>query len=160
MLSREESDLPAHLLAVRDALRLAYQRHLDHINQAFSELLAHHPLPADLPYAGTTIAREVGKANKNRPVAVVILDACRFDVGHRLAALLNAGEPQERVEISAARAPIPAITAIGMPHALPGVTELHVTWTGKKPFLAGVHRWFYRQSGAEERPGEVAQTSL
>ena len=132
-LFREESDLPAHLLAVRDALRLAYQRHLDHINQAFSELLAHHPLPADLPYAGTMIAREVGKANKNRPVAVVILDACRFDVGHRLAALLNAGEPQERVEISAARAPIPAITAIGMPHALPGVTELHVTWTGKKP---------------------------
>lgn len=120
-------------MTVRKALRLAYQRHLDHINQAFSDLLAHHPLPPDLSYAGAMIAREVGKASKNRPVAVVILDACRYDVGQRLAALVNAGEPQERAEVSAARAPIPAITAIGMPHALPGVTDLHVAWTGKKP---------------------------
>ena len=132
-LFREESDLHVSLLAVRKALRLAYQRHLDHINQAFSDLLTHHLLPPDLSYAGTMIAREVEKASKNRPVAVVILDACRYDVGQRLAALVNAGEPQERAEVSAARAPIPAITAIGMPHALPGVTDLHVTWTGKKP---------------------------
>lgn len=131
-LFREEAEMPAPLLAARDALRLAYQRHLDHTNQAFSELLAHHPLP-NLPYAGTTIAAEVSKASKNRPVAVVILDACRYDVGQRLAALLNSGERQARAAVTAARAPLPAVTAIGMPHALPGMTALTVSWTGKKP---------------------------
>lgn len=134
-LFREEADLPAPLLTVRHALRLAYQRHLDHINQVFSELLAHHSLPANLPYAGEMIGQDVDKASKSRPVAVVILDACRFDVGQRLTALLNAGEPQERATISVARAPLPAITAIGMPHALPGVTGLTTTGTGKKPIL-------------------------
>lgn len=132
-LFREEAEMPAPLLTVRSALRAAYQRHLDRINQVFSELLAHHPLPASLPHAGEVIGHDVDKASKSRPVAVVILDACRFDVGQRLAALLNAGEPQERAEISAARASLPAITAIGMPYALPGVTGLSVNWTGKKP---------------------------
>lgn len=131
-LFREEAKMPPPLRKARAALRLAYQRHLDHTNQAFSELLVHHPLP-ELPYAGTAIAREVEQASKNRPVAVFIVDACRYDVGQRLAALLNAGERQARATVSAARAPLPAITAVGMPYALPGVTGLEVTWTGKKP---------------------------
>ncbi len=131
-LFREEAEMPPPLLKVRDALRLAYQRHLDRINQAFSELLAHHPLP-ELPYAGAALAQDVGKASKNRPIAVLILDACRYDVGQRLAALLNRGERQARATVSAARAPLPAITAIGMPYALPGITGLDVAWTGKKP---------------------------
>lgn len=129
---REEAALPDSLQTVRQALRLAYQRHLDQTNRAFSELLAHQPLP-DLHFAGEIIGREVEKASKSRPVAVVVLDACRYDVGRRLAALMNAGEPKERAEVTAARAPLPSITPIGMPRALPGISEPNVTWTGKKP---------------------------
>lgn len=129
---REEATLPDSLQTVRQSLRLAYQRHLDRTNRALSELLSHQPLP-DLHYAGEIIGREVEKATKNRPVAVVVLDACRYDVGRRLAALMNAGEPKERAEVTAARAPLPSITPIGMPHALPGMSKPNVTWTGKKP---------------------------
>lgn len=129
---REEAALPEPLLTVRHSLRMAYQRHLDQTNRVFSELLAHQPLP-DLHYSGEIIGREVAKATKNRPVAVVVLDACRYDVGRRLAALMNAGEPKERADVTAARATLPSITPIGMPNALPGVTALSISWTGKKP---------------------------
>lgn len=129
-LFREETEMPSPLLAVRAALRLAYQRHLDRTNQVFSELLAHHSLPP-LPYTGAAITSEVRKGSKSRPIAIFVVDACRYDVGQRLAALLNAGEPQERATISTARAPLPAITAIGMPLLLPGISDLEVTWTGK-----------------------------
>jgi hypothetical protein len=53
-------------------------------------------------------------------VAVLILDACRYELGCRLAALLNEGEPATRAEVVAAAAPLPSITALGMALALPG----------------------------------------
>jgi hypothetical protein len=49
---------------------------------------------------------------------VLVLDACRYDLGARLAEMLNKGEPARRAEIQPARAPLPSITALGMPFAL------------------------------------------
>jgi PglZ domain len=59
---------------------------------------------------------------------VLVLDACRYDAGSRLAEILNRGEPVRRAEVSPVRAPLPSITAIGMPFCLPGDTsQLRVT---------------------------------
>jgi hypothetical protein len=51
-------------------------------------------------------------------MAVLVLDACRYDLGARLAELLDKGEPARRAEMLVARAPLPSITALGMPFAL------------------------------------------
>jgi hypothetical protein len=123
-LFREDHDLPGGLIGVRSRLRKTYQRHLDGVNAAFSELLA--PAGPDvlaLPFAGDAIKEVVAKASGNQPVAVLVLDACRFDLGCRLAESLNQGEPARRAEVSAALAPIPSITALGMPFCLPGLAD-------------------------------------
>jgi hypothetical protein len=51
-------------------------------------------------------------------VAVLVLDACRYELGCRLAAMLNEGEPATRAEVLPAVAPLPSITDLGMAFAL------------------------------------------
>ena len=49
-------------------------------------------------------------------------DLCRcfrLELGRRLAELLNEGEPAPRATVSAAVAPVPSVTSLGMPFALP-----------------------------------------
>jgi hypothetical protein len=48
------------------------------------------------------------------------LDACRYDIGCRIADALNRGEPTRRADVQAALAPLPTITPLGMAFALPG----------------------------------------
>jgi hypothetical protein len=133
-LFRYDADMPGGLVGVLSRIRKAYLRHLDATNSTFSELLSHSNLDAlALPFAGVAIKELIVGATTKEPVAVVVLDACRFDLGQRLAELLNQGEPTRRAEVSAARAPIPSITALGMPLCLPGIAEqLHVSVQGKK----------------------------
>jgi hypothetical protein len=115
-LFRDDAGLPGSLHGVRARLRRAYLRHLDHCNAAFSELLHHHGLAAlKLPFAGELLAK-VRPAKD--PMAVLVLDACRYDLGARIAERLNKGEPERRAEVRAARAPLPSITALGMVFAL------------------------------------------
>jgi hypothetical protein len=122
-LFREDPDLPGGLVGVRAKLRKAYLRHLDRTNSAFSELLARAGadghLPLSLPYAGEIIKDAVSRASSRTPVAVVVLDACRYDLGQRLADLLNQGEPKRRAEVANACAPIPSNTPLGMAYNLP-----------------------------------------
>lgn len=116
LLFREDAGLSSGLHGVRARLRRAYLRHLDRCNAAFSELLHHHGLEAlGLPFAGEVLAK--ARSSKD-PMAVLVLDACRYDLGARIAELLDKGEPARRAEVQPARAPLPSITALGMAFAL------------------------------------------
>jgi len=116
VLFRDDAGLPTGLNGVRARLRRAYLRHLDRSNSAFSEMLHQHGVDAlGLSFAGEILA-------KARPpkdsMAVLVLDACRYDLGARLAEMVDKGEPARRAEVLTARAPLPSITALGMPFAL------------------------------------------
>lgn len=116
VLFRDDAELPSGLHGVRARLRRGYLRHLDRCNAAFSEVLHHHGIDAlGLSFAGEVLAKA---RPPKEPMAVMVLDACRYDLGARLAELLNKGEPERRAEVLAARAPLPSITALGMPFAL------------------------------------------
>jgi hypothetical protein len=115
-LFRDDAGLPAGLHGVRARLRRAYLRHLDRCNAAFSELLHHQGVASlSLPFAGEVLAKA---RPLNEPMAVLVLDACRYDLGARIAEMLDKGEPVRRAEVQPARAPLPSITALGMVFAL------------------------------------------
>jgi len=117
LLFRETHGLPGGLIGVRARIRRAYLRHVDQINSMFSELLSRSSIEAlELQYVGDVVAPYIKKAE---PTAFIILDAFRYDLGCRLAEMLNQGEPRDRAQVIAGRAPIPSITALGMPYALP-----------------------------------------
>jgi hypothetical protein len=121
-LFRDDMGLPPELLKVRTRLRIAYLHHLDTVNRTFSELLSKKgEIATDLPYAGERVGDILRKEGGKNPVALVFLDALRYDLGERLAELLNAGEPVKRALVESARAPIPSITALGMTYALPDI---------------------------------------
>lgn len=116
VLFRDTRSFPAVLHPIRARLRRAYLRHVDRTNRVFSELLHQHGFDSmGLPFAGKALA-EIRP--QREPVAVLVLDACRFDLGKRLEERLNRGEPKRRAEVRTARAPLPSITALGMPFAL------------------------------------------
>jgi hypothetical protein len=116
--------LPGGLVRVQARLRRAYLRHVDAINGVFSELLASEGVQSlGLSFAGDLIKTAAEQASAKEPIAVLVLDACRYDAGCRLADLLNRGEPARRAEVAPARAPLPSITAIGMAFCLPGDTS-------------------------------------
>jgi hypothetical protein len=119
-LFREAPDLPGALATVRARLQRAFLRLLDSVNRGFSETLARSGAMLELPHAGEIIHEGVEQASARNPVAILILDACRYELGRRLAALLNEGEPVNRAEVAAAVAPLPSITALGMAFALTG----------------------------------------
>lgn len=124
MLFTEDLKLPGGLVGVLAKLRRAYLRHLDATNGVFSELLAAEAGESlGLSFAGDMVKSAVEQASAREPVAVLVLDACRYDAGSRLADLLNRGEPAPRATVAAARAPLPSLTAIGMPFCLPGDTS-------------------------------------
>ena len=108
------------LVKVRSTLRKAYLRHLDRVNAVFSELLAASGTGGvGLPFAGESIRELVSGASTKAPVAVLVLDACRYDLGCRLADAMNQGEPAPRARVSACRSTVPSITPLGMSACLP-----------------------------------------
>ena len=118
MLFQEEPGFPSQLQRVRARLRRGYLRAVDRIGGTFSELLsADSSGVASMPTAGEAVLAEVQR--QKGPLALVFLDACRFDLGRRLADMLNTGEPALRATVSAAVAPVPSITDLGMALALP-----------------------------------------
>ena len=119
-LFREAPDLPGALVTVRASLQRASLRLLDSVNSAFSETLAQCGTKLELLHAGEIIRERVEQASTRNPVAVLVLDACRYELGCRLAALLNEGEPATRAGVAVAVAPLPSITDLGMAFALPG----------------------------------------
>lgn len=132
LLFKDNPELPGALNAVRARLRRAYLRHLDRTNRAFSDLLHHHGIDSlKLFFAGELLAT---LRPQKDPAAVLVLDACRYDLGARLAERINKGEPTRRAEIHAARAPLPSVTALGMAFALAeDSSTLRVELTGENP---------------------------
>ena len=132
VLFRDIRGFPAALHPIRARLRRAYLRHVDRTNRVFSELLHQHTFDSlGLPFAGKTLA---DVRPQREPMAVLVLDACRFDLGKRLEERLNRGEPKRRAEVRTARAPLPSITALGMPFALADEPEaLTVELTSSAP---------------------------
>ena len=125
-LFKESPDLPKQLHRIRARLKRGYLRTMDRVGRAFSELLAKSPTKLfELPTAGEAALAELQA--QNIPTALMFLDACRYDVGCRLAELLNQGEPALRANVQTAVAPLPSVTALGMPFALPiARAKLHV----------------------------------
>ena len=117
-LFKEEADFPARLQRVRARLRRGYLRSVDQIGAAFSELLAGDSSKiVSMPTAGAAALAELQR--HKGPTALVFLDAFRFDLGQRLAEMLNQGEPVPRATVATAVAPVPSITDLGMALALP-----------------------------------------
>ena len=125
-LFKESADLPPQLHRVRARLRRGYLRTMDRVGRAFSELLAKRKGNVyELPTAGEIALEELGR--DHAPTALVFLDACRLDLGWRLAQMLNQGEPAQRATVITAVAPVPSITPLGMSFALPVKRDrLHV----------------------------------
>ena len=122
-LFADNCKLPGGLVGVQAKLRRAYQRHLDATNGTFSELLAAGGIASlDLSFAGDALRSAAEDASVKEPLAVLVLDACRYDAGCRLAEMLKREGAGVRAEVAAARAPLPSLTAIGMPFCLPGDT--------------------------------------
>ena len=114
----EQPDLPPALHRVRARLRRGFLRRSDRIGQEFSRLLSNGADEVlNLPTAGEVAANEL--EGRKESTAVFYLDALRFDLGKRLAMLMNEGEPADRAVVHRAVAPIPSITALGMAFALP-----------------------------------------
>lgn len=151
-LFRDDAGLPSGLHGVRARLRRAYLRHIDRCNAAFSELLNHHGVDAlGLPFAGELLAKA---RPAKEPMAVLVLDACRYDLGARIAEMLDKGEPARRAELQAARAPLPSITALGMAFALADEPDqLTVDLTSESPV-----RWRVTAAdGAQDLTGAEAR---
>lgn len=111
----ETPDLPAGLIRVRQRLRSAYLRLTDTVGRRFSELLSRDPdTLAKLPSAGEHVLAELER--EKVPTALVVLDACRLELGHRLRDELDGAQ---RTAVEWAIAPIPSVTALGMAYALP-----------------------------------------
>ena len=129
-LFEERDDMTGELEAVRTHLRSLYLQNLSRIGTRFSELLAADPNGiAGRPTAGEQ-ARDLLEKGTG-PVVVIFLDALRYDLGQRLAALLNEGEASPRATVLAARSPLPSITPIGKPFALPvSSASVHVDYAG------------------------------
>ncbi|MBW3538714.1 MAG: PglZ domain-containing protein [Planctomycetes bacterium] len=114
----EEPELPQQLVRLRARLRRGYLRTMDRVGRAHSELLAREPDKLfELPTAGELLLGELEQ--QIVPTAILFVDACRFELGQRLSGLLNQGEPARRASVSAAVAPVPTITPLGMSFALP-----------------------------------------
>ena len=87
-----------------------------------------------MPTAGEAVLAEVQR--QKGPLALVFLDAFRFDLGRRLADMLNTGERAQRATVSAAVAPVPSITDLGMALALPMPrSQLRVRLTQNGKFM-------------------------
>jgi hypothetical protein len=125
-LFKENNQLPGALVGVRAKLRQAYLRHLDRINTAFDDLVMHQAKKGSIPFpydfAGKLLEKSI-QANPKQPTAVIMVDACRYDVGCRLAEAINKTEPVQRAEVVPACSPLPTITPLGMTFALPGISE-------------------------------------
>lgn len=156
VLFQESADAPKSLTRIRARLRRGYRQALDRIGRAFSDLLATSSAEVmALPTAGERVAAELGQepGKTKQSTALIFLDAFRMELGYRLANILNAGEPAQRAVVTAALAPIPSITALGMAFALPIAREkLHVTLDAdRRGFQVSAEGWKGDLTVAEQR---------
>ncbi len=131
-------DLVALIAPLREAYRNRWEDLLIRWSSVWSAAGC-PPRPGDLRSAGTWLKEALtGKA----PAAIIVVDALRFDLGAAIAARINREEGAQRAQVTAARAPLPSITALGMGLALPiDEADLDAALVGKA--------WELRQRGVE-----------
>jgi len=112
------------LFAVQETLRKAFLQILDRTNTDFSEFAAQDifwPEKTSLPYAGERLKARIEE--KKDPVAVIVVDAFRFELGKRLTEIINEGQTMPVATLEPCMAPIPTTTELGMNYALPGLAR-------------------------------------
>lgn len=148
----ELPDLPQSLNRIRARLRRSYLRKVDQIGRTFSDLLSkNNKAVFSMPSAGEILIDELKQIKT--PAALLFLDACSLQFGHRLAERINQGEPEHRADVLTAVSPVPSITPLGMAFALPIEREkLNVTYTPKdKGFCVSAQGFDGNLVYAEER---------
>jgi hypothetical protein len=117
-LFEENEEYSDEINEVRDRLKRLYLQIISSVGTLFSERLS-------LDCNGLSTLETAGEKAKRLlqlekgPVVFIFLDALRYDLGKRLASLLNHGEGGQRAGVEYARAALPSITMIGKPHTLP-----------------------------------------
>jgi len=150
-LFQEVSQLPDILQRIRARLRRGYLRALDRAGSAFSQLLEQNASEVfSLPTSGEAVLKELQK--EPATTAIVYLDACRLELGNRLAEMLNAGEPMKRAATMPAVAPVPSVTELGMAFALPAKrADFTVTVSEKGKFEVHIRDFDGDLTVAEQR---------
>jgi len=98
-------------------LRNAYHSRWEEYMIRWSDLWTKAGCPApDVRSQGEWLQEQL---KGNRPTAVLVIDALRYDIGMALKESINEREGAERAQIAHARTALPAITALGMGMALP-----------------------------------------
>lgn len=135
------------LLSLIGPLRTAYRARWEQAMIEWSRVWteAGCPLP-NLPTAGTWLAERL---QHERPTAILVLDALRYDLGCELAERVNQQEGVPRATVASARAPLPSVTPLGMALALPLPED-----TIEVDLVAG--NWQVRQRGGGGNLGPVA----
>lgn len=123
-LMQEWSIEDADLIAVQKMLRKAYLQILDRTNTVFSELAAQDPAwpeQTSLPYAGEALQARLDE--KKDSAAVIVVDAFRFELGKRLAEMINEGQTFPVASVDSCMTPAPTTTELGMAYVLPGIAK-------------------------------------
>jgi hypothetical protein len=116
-LMRHLSHATAELVELITPLRNAYLSHWETYMLQWSALWTNAgcPIP-NLPSQGQWLLEEF---KGSQPIAVLVVDALRYDIGMGLKNEVNEREGADRAQIRSARTAIPTITALGMGMALP-----------------------------------------
>ena len=116
-LLRRDTVVSPELVPVLSGLRQLYRTRWERSLIRWSDLWT----DAGCPVPQCTTAGEwlTTQLATRQPMAVLLIDALRYDLGAKLVAQINQQEATERAQLHAARAPLPSITALGMAAALP-----------------------------------------
>jgi hypothetical protein len=150
------------MLNVITPLRTAYKARWEEYMRQWSDVWVASGCPVpDLPTAGEWLS---GSLKDGLPTAVIVIDALRYDLGAALAQSVNIIEEAERASVSAARAPLPSITALGMAMNMPipesdlqAVVDAggkwHISAQGSTEDLSNAaqrRQWWQRKGGVPE----------
>jgi len=107
----------AELITLITPLRDAYNSRWEEYMIKWSDLWTKAGCPQPLIKSQGEWLQEQLKASRN--VAVIVVDALRYDIGMALKEGINRREGAERAQVTHARTALPTVTALGMGMALP-----------------------------------------
>jgi hypothetical protein len=125
---------PGGLDPVRDRCARAYGDALRAVNERFSTLLeaeGHWPPKDALPAQDRFWAEDVGALGKGQRLAVLFVDALRYELAQALLAQLEADRAGDSRALKARLAVIPTVTQLGMAALLPDGHQRRVTHDGE-----------------------------
>ena len=130
-LLREALDVqPGSYDRLRDRCARSYREILRRMNDRFCTLLeAEGRWPSEaLPAQDAFWAQAIGELKKGRRLAIVFVDALRYELGQELQEALESENAGNRRQLTARLAAIPTVTPIGMAALLPGGDRRQVAY--------------------------------